>query len=374
MRAVCVCAIVVFHVELWLLTSAGIPGIDDTSRVWGLAQGLLNRVRLPGLLLLSGMLVSRRLLDPPRAPGRDGRLHRRLDRTSLGRAVASYYLYVVWLGAYWLVFAVAVWWQPGVRAFPHLFTSVPDAAAQLAVPATTLWYLLALALYVLAMVVCVRAGVPPIVVVVASVALALVAMGWDSWAGEKIASHAMYFVVGVYLGPRAAALARMRWWWVLPTGALFVATTVVGTLGDIETSWFGVAARVASMPLVLVLAVLGARWAPLARFAAVVGRRTLCVYVLHPLLLLPVWWWVSQHQQDVRDVVANPVGLALVVYGGAGLVVVVALAVETALRRVGGGAVFAMPSSWQRAVAGAPSPPAPRQGRVREAASERDAP
>jgi surface polysaccharide O-acyltransferase-like enzyme len=336
MRAACVYLIVVFHIELWVVETTGLPVVGDTSRWWDLAHGLMDRVRLPGLLLLSGMLVSRRLLTTGRT---------RVDMTSVRRAVSSYYLYVVWLAVYWVVFTLAVALRPEVRGYAHVFTSPSDAVVQLVAPATTLWYLFALAVYVTVMIGAVRLRVPAPVVIGLAAVVSVLATRWEVWAWERIGFHLVFFVVGVYLGPRAAALARLRWWWLVPTAALWGAITVAGTVADLTSPVFAVVARVGSVPFVLVLCVLASRLRPFARLGGFVGRRTLSVYVLHPLLLVPLWWWATQDRADAVALVSNPAGLALLLYVGGAVVVALALLVETGLRRARAGVLFAMPTA-----------------------------
>jgi len=335
MRAACVYLIVVFHIELWVVETTGLPVVGDTSRWWDLAHGLMDRVRLPGLLLLSGMLVSRRLLTSGRTS---------VDMTSVRRALSSYYLYVVWLAVYWAVFALAVAVRPETTGYAHVFTAPSDALVQLVAPATTLWYLIALACYVIVMIVVVRLRVPAPLVIVLAAAVSVLATRWDLWSGERIGFHLVFFVVGVYLGPRAAGLARLSWWWVVPTAALWGVVTVVGTVADLTSPVFAVLARVGSIPFVLVLCVLASRLRPVARLGGFVGRRTLSVYVLHPLLLMPLWWWVTQDRADAVSLTSSPAGLALLLYGGGAVVVALALLLETGLRRARAGALFSMPA------------------------------
>lgn len=336
MRAVCVYLIVVFHIELWVVETTGLSAVGDTNRWWDLAHGLLDRVRLGGLLLLSGMLVSRRLLT-------DGR--RRLDATSIRRAVSSYYLYVVWLAVYWLVFTVAVAVRPSTASYPHAFTSVSDAVSQLVNPMTSLWYLFALACYVGLMLVVVRLRIPAPVVIAAACVLSVVAHGWDQWAANRIGFHLVFFVLGVYLGQSATTMSRMSARWIMPTVLAFGLVTVAGVAGDLTSSTYALVARLGSIPVILVASVFLARLAPVARLGAFVGRRTLSVYVLHPLLLIPLWWWATEQSGQASTVAANPLGLALLLYGGGAVITSMALLVEHGLRKIRAGALFAMPAA-----------------------------
>ena len=336
MRAACVALVVVFHVELWIVETTGLPVVGDTSRWWDLAHGIMDRFLMPGLLMLSGMLVSRRLLTAGRS---------RVDATSVRRAVASYYLYVVWLAVYWLVFTLAAAAHPSTRAYPHAFTAPGDAVQQLVAPATSLWYLFALACYATVMIVVVRLRVPAPVAILAAGAVAVLARGWDVWAAERIGFNLVFFVVGVYLAPHAAAIARLRGWWLLPAAGAFGAVTVAGTLADLGSPVFAVVARLATVPIVLVACVLASRVAPVARLGSFLGRRTLSVYVLHPLLMIPLWWWVADDRASAVALTSHPAGLALLLYGGGAAITALALLVETLLRRVGGGALFALPAT-----------------------------
>ncbi|WP_098458449.1 acyltransferase family protein [Flavimobilis soli] len=336
MRAACVCLVVVFHVELWVVETTGLPVVRDTSRWWDLAHGIMDRFLMPGLFLLSGLLVSRTLLTT-------GRI--RIDAASVRRAVSSYYLYVVWLAVYWVVFAAAVAVRPSTTGYPHAFTSVSAALRQLVAPATSLWYLFALACYALVMIAMVRLRIPAAVVILAAGVLAVVIRGWEVWAAERIGFNFVFFVVGVYLAPYAAALGRLRWWWLFPAAAAFVLVTVAGTVADLTSSVFAVVARLATVPIVVVVCVLASRLAAVARVGGYVGRHTLSVYVLHPLLMIPLWWWATGDRVDAVAFTSNPAGLALLLYGGGAVVVALALLIETGLRRVGAGALFALPAA-----------------------------
>lgn len=336
MRGACVFLVVVFHVELWIVETTGLPVVGDTSRWWDLAHGIMDRFLMPGLLLLSGMLMSRRLLTSGRS---------RVDVTSLRRAVSSYYLYVVWLAVYWLAFALAVAVRPATAAYPHAFTTPGDALRQLVAPETSLWYLFALACYAAVMIVVVRLRVPAPVVVLAAGAVAVLARGWDVWAAERIGFNLVFFVIGVYLAPYAARLARLRWWWLLPAVTAFVLVTVAGTLADLTSPVFAVVARLATVPLVLVVCVIASRLAPVARLGRFLGSRTLSVYVLHPLLMIPLWWWVTEERAAAVALTSSPAGLALLLYGGGAVVTALALLVETGLRRARAGVLFALPAA-----------------------------
>ena len=63
------------------------------------------------------------------------------------------------------------------------------------------------------------------------------------------------------------------------------------------------------------------------------GRRTLGVYVLHPLPLMPLWWAVQCHPSWFVGVASSPVGCALRILLATSGVVAVAIAIEAVLRR-----------------------------------------
>lgn len=137
----------------------------------------------------------------------------------------------------------------------------------------------------------------------------------------------------------------MSAWWLAPAAAVFGSVTVLGIVTDVDAPWFAVVARLASIPVDLVVCVLLSRLAAVARLGSFVGRRTLSVYVLHPLLLIPLWWWVTEQHDAALAIASNPAGLALLLYGGGAVTAGLALLVETGLRRVRAGALFALPDA-----------------------------
>jgi hypothetical protein len=226
---------------------------------------------MPMLLATSGMLAARRISEGWSRPG------------AAVRVASSYYLYVVWLALY---FAFDL---PFSSVNLNRIASMGDFLTQLFVPETTLWFIFALALYVVVLTSVRR--VPPWFVLGALAALSVAAGSSDPqkslfW---TVLQNAVFFAAGVYGGRLLQALAARRRIrdlliaTMVALGSVVLAKWRVGAVGDgLEHIFFGVVCIVlaaAFFPHVV-------RWRPLAVAGNFVGRRTLQIYLLHPPLML----------------------------------------------------------------------------------------
>ncbi|MBC7632314.1 acyltransferase [Aeromicrobium sp.] len=270
-RALSVLAVVLFHVGLWHFLPHSAELWEPAARAWAKINGILASVRIPLLLAVSGLVMSRRI---------------RLgfaDPANIGRAIASYYLYIVWLLIYALFFALVTY-----DDLPHRIHGPLDLFAQFLVPDTTLWYVFALAVYVL--VFSALRQLPPWIVLVALAALTIIIRISDvqGLQAYKIPEVAFFFAVGVYGASQIRSLAENST--VLRGAALLVLAAVVTLGGRFMTGEIsgsvlfmvrGVTFMVTSVAVIAVLV----RWRPLGRAMSAVGRQTLPIYVMHPLLL-----------------------------------------------------------------------------------------
>lgn len=342
-RGYCIVLVVVAHVVLWHLLDASTVADASARSAWGWLYGVLGSVRMPLLLAVSGLVLARRV----RAGWRAGGLAL--------RAARNYYLYVVWLAVYAVFYLVVV--DPDL---PHRVDGPLDLLRQLLVPDTTLWYVLALSVYIVVLGALHR--VPPAVVLPVLAVLGVVTHVTTSseqiWA--KVPELAVFFAVGVYGAGPLRRLAQDAGPVRLVLAAVAVlGTTLLGGATDgrpVAAALLFLARGVAFLALAVVVVAVAVRWEPARRLGEELGRRTLPVYVLHPLLIA-LWLLVARGPAaDAVDAalrvpavaLAYPAVLTVAVVGGSlGLH---ALAVRAGARVP----LFAMPQRWEDRISGRP--------------------
>lgn len=312
--------VVLYHVVIWHAALLPAPGLH--ADLWERVNNTAGGIRMPLLLLLSGMLAA-------------GKIER--GRPALRAALANYWLYVVWLVVAGIAMALVA------MPLPEQVGGPLDIVRQLVAPETTLWYLFALACYLVVMV-----ALRPLPVWLVLVLLAIPAIVVDPGRviALKVPALAVYFAIGVQLSGWLRANASRRF------APLLVASLVLVLVGSRLSSLAtaGTAAMRASWLVgnlgkglgAIALATLVGRLGVVARPLAWVGRHTLSIYVLHPLLLglylsvaggLVATWLPRTGQAAI----AYPALLVLAVAAAA-------LALEQALRRAGATALFALPA------------------------------
>lgn len=346
-RGYSVAAVVLFHVVLWTYTyRTGVA--EPAASWWSEVNGVLGSVRMPILLAVSGIVLSRQV--------RAG-LHR---STTVFRAVNSYYLYVVWLAIYTVFYAL-------VRdpTLPHRVDGL-DALVQLVRPGTTLWYLAALALYV--PVLAMARSIPPWLVLAALGTLSVgtqIAREAGDGAGlfHKILELFVFFAIGVY----AAVVLRRMAERASVVGCALAAVVAAGvTLSGrwMTAPWAEAVVFVLRGAAFLVVGILGVvlacRWRPVERLGAALGERTILVYVLHPLLIAAVVLAEPSLDPLLHGIMANPVGALVYPAAMTAVVVTVCLAVDVLVRRLGWSALLGLPARAARAMGRqAPGPARP---------------
>lgn len=285
-RAVCVLAVVVMHATLSLHLDHVEQGAATT--FWAAAVEAMTPFRMPGLAMLSGLLLASRIRAGWSAAG---------SRVSVASSV---WLYAVWL----LVFAIFAWatgggsvWtsQVGGEGF-----AMDAVLRQLALPRTMLWYVFALALWT-ALLTSLRRMNPWLVLgALAAVSIASRYLALEDGDAQirNVLRYAVFFAIGA-LGASRLRDAIGRGDRMFALGALWV---LIATTGIVLISGNNDVEHVLSVPrdaaaAIVLLAVVASlcRAAWLGRALAWVGRRTLPVYVLHALLfdlvltLVPGW-------------------------------------------------------------------------------------
>ncbi|GIG29354.1 acyltransferase family protein [Cellulomonas marina] len=315
-RGYAVLAVVLFHFVQWSFQHWSIDG--PLGQGWELVGFVLSAVRMPLLLGVSGLLLARQV--------REG-LHR---STTVYRSVTTYWLFAVWTGVYLLVAVLtpASTWRPrwALEASPE----------QLVVPDSPLWYLLALALYVLVLAALRR--VPPAVVlgVLAVVSVVCAAVQVDTFrTWVSIPQYALFFALGVYGRDTIMRwTSTARWLPVLGLGAgamVLLAASRIPTVHPVRGLLLTLSSAVA-LAFAAGFVARAVAWRPFAAVGRYVGQRTLAVYVTHPIVFQLVLWGGDEAPALRHAAVAAVVVLPLLAVA---LAVGVGLVVDAVARRVG---------------------------------------
>ena len=272
-KGFCIVLVVVWHV-IWMHLMA--DGVDRGVQLpvvdaWYALGNALMPMRMPMFFALSGVFASAAVTRPWRTVARS-------------RIAKFSYLYVLWL----LIHNAVLWVLP-VR-FEDRAPSVLALLEQLTITPTTTWYLYALVVYFVIAKLLHRAPAP-LVVAVLVVTFGLSAAssaGWqDMMAGssgmvgqrDAVVENLPWFLCGVWFRSHIVALAeRTSWPRVLITGSVWVLVLVAIRFFDLSMvpgTW-PVAGAVSTVFGITALA-MAARWLPLGRLLAAIGRRVKAV-------------------------------------------------------------------------------------------------
>lgn len=270
-RAGAVVAVVLFHAcigHYWAMDHAKV----DAIAWWDRVNQIVTAVRMPLLFTISGMLAA-------------GKISRGFRRgKAIEAAVTNYYLYVVWLLVFGGMLLLA-----GDRPVPFQVDALSTYLREFYLPNSPLWYVFALALYILGFTALRR--VPAAVVLSALLGLHLVATQLytlESPLWTRGLSFALFFGLGVYGRPIMRAVASRP---ILAAAAAAGAYLVYQQLGmsalmSLKVPSLRDAALTMGLYVFAGLAMIGitgllARVRPYAVLGRAVGRRTLGIYVLH---------------------------------------------------------------------------------------------
>lgn len=329
-RGFVVVMVVVMHVGIYhyLPMTQG----QESNGFWTEVSSVLQVVRMPALLVLSGWLASSRI--------RSGLASRRTRRSILANA----YLYVLWLAGYVAV-AVALGATTMAQApAPSTFLG------QLLLPYSTLWFLAALVWY--------TAGLAALRRVPAPIVLAgLFALGWVTtelfpvgdglWA--NIPHLAIYFALGVHARAAIETIGRHA---LIATTAGIVTAVLTGEViqtlagAGLPTYPLTVLQALAGVAAIFGAASLAVRHlGPLTRPMAWLGRRTLPIYTLHYLAVMAVSTVESGplYRLD-RALIGSEFGRWAYPVVATAVIVALAVSVREAARYVGLEWLFTMPS------------------------------
>lgn len=277
-KGACILLVVLWHVTRKDYLQLPWTGDGPVTGAWGTLSEVLLPVRMPLFFLVSGLFAVRVLARPWRVVWRD-------------RVAPLLYLFVLWT----LVHTAVLQLTPGFDT--AIAGSVPELLVQLTVTPGNLWYLLALASYV----VVARATrrVPHLALGAALLLSTVAAAGWVATPGNRygLLTNLVWFL----LGTRAAHLGRRLPGLPGPTGptgpgpSMLLATSAAFAVGagawqllDADR-WPGVRPALALLGIAAGLAAAAwlARVPRLGPALGALGRRTLPVYVLHlPLVAL----------------------------------------------------------------------------------------
>lgn len=328
-RAIAVILVVLYHYLLWAHVDINGPGGPNAS-VWGDMRTVAARVRMPLLMAVSGFLAT-------------GAIQRGWVGVRL-RFVANYWLYFVWLVAYFL-FHVAVSTLVPEPGLPINVTTVGRLVEQALMPFSPLWFIVAMAVFPLVVWCAEKLSVPAWVMIIASLAI----WGWGiygeppAWLGKFLRTF-VFFAVGYYARRTVPYLAKLGW----ASGLLLAASTaVLLKVGSsiIDRDLAGLFTSLAAIVTVAVLGPVMFRTGVHTRVMGLVGRRTLDIYVLHPILI-SVLMLVLRDRSWLAGLTDTRAGDFLFAFASVAVVVSASLLLGQLLRKIPG--VMSLPKLVER--------------------------
>lgn len=321
-KGVCIILVVLWHVVV--KHSAALPWSDAGSipDLWRTISAQLLPLRMPLFFLVSGMFAAGVVLAP--------------TRTRLaGRALRLALLYALWVIVQTFALAAAGPDFDTARA-----TTPLELLRDLTISPTNLWYLLALAVYlVLGRVTrSVPTGIllPAAFLVSAVGASGVIPPSGNLW---QVVQNVFFFFAGLRLRELVRRHAARSGWMpaALLTGAFALAFGAATLLG--VRPWFGMWTLLSALAVAagVSVCVLLDRVEVIAGPLRRIGRRTLPIYVIHmiPLAL------IDRLLRNVDDwVFAGPVFALLEVPLVVAIVIAASIGAHAVLTRVGGGFLF----------------------------------
>ncbi len=321
-KGICILLVVLHHTTTKHYVDLVPPGAAGIANGWADVSHFLKPVRMPLFFVISGLFAASALARPWRQVAR--------------RALAPYYLYVVWLLVLGAVFAVE-------RTLPMNRTQdLAELAWDLVLASTGLWFLYALAVYFVLAKLLLRLPAAWVVLPAAALTASASALPFDEVNRVSVLVHFSYFLLGSRCPDLVWGLARTPRRSLLP--ALGLAYVVLAGLLEVAGAPSGLRLLLLSLvgvPAALVAAVTLSRRSRVAAPLSWMGRRTLPIYVLHMPLLA-----VLQHSPvgfgSATGATAAALALAYPVLA-AGAIAVGSLVVHRALVGMGLGALFSLP-------------------------------
>jgi surface polysaccharide O-acyltransferase-like enzyme len=262
-RGITIVLVVLFHAQL--IVSADVSGFG---LYWRLV-GVLSYVLMPLFFVLAGMSMSR-------VSKRD-----KADMFLVGRATTYLYLYWTW--------TVIAFVADGLLDYHTLDTESANFLISLVLPRDTLWFLYALALYVMAARVMIR--LPRAIQLGIALVLAAVPHFFEMGFGSAgVFANFFFFLVGLsYKSELSSFLDRDPRVGSAVTGVLYVALVVGAVLvGVPRAPIFDQITGMVGIALFIFISRILVRTA-LEPSLSALGRSTLEIYLLHVTLMEVVW-------------------------------------------------------------------------------------
>jgi len=328
LRAVAIVLVVFLHVCNKHFTEVTWPAGAASQHTWTTFNEIVWPLLMPAFFLVAGFFASRSI-DRPWPQYRV-------------RAFRPYYLYVVWLA----IFGVLFWFGPTIEN--ARFKSFTTFVSNLVYPQQALWFLYGLALFFLAARAfrSWRAGAVAASVVVAIKGPTLLA-GYGHW--PDISENLVYFLVGAYAPGWVQRVVDRAGTRDLMLSAVVFA--IVTAIWQTRSPDFIFGATWAALWFALNATFVASRSRRVASLLAMLGSRTLAIYVIHLPIVAAVHFvfrhWLGPAVADAGWIAAvYPVAVT-------GFVVAASLAVETGLRRAGATWLFDVPEPLRRALSSA---------------------
>ena len=254
-KAVAIIGVVLFH-------AGSLASVNDqAARVWRVVDIGIFTFILPLFFLLSGLFVGR----------------------SLGLPQLAYLRTKVWPVAYlwiaWSSLFVVLFWVTGGRLGATVLATLTLH--------TILWYLAALAVHLT--VARLTRTVPASIQLAAALLLAVpfaILQPFEGWGLAHTPHFYIFFLVGVLLRDQIIEAVRVgravHMMIFVAVGMLLLA--VAGVLPQTDRVVYALAPLVA-VPIILIISRMLTGWSVVAGPAAYLGRRTLSVFVTHPLVI-----------------------------------------------------------------------------------------
>lgn len=330
-RGSVICFVVLLHIGLYqyipMLAGSDSPALG----FWVTVNNVLGAFRMPALLVISGWLASKAVASGLSNP------------KTRHRIAVNGWLFVLWTALY-AVETAALGAEAAANAVPP-----SQFLAELVAPNSTLWFLVALVWYTLAM--SLLHKIRPAYVIAGAAILGAVSntlLSTDLGLWVKIPEFFLFFALGAYCRNAWEWLAR-NWIWSIPGGAVVVAlgfhlqesATLPGILGYP----LSVVLSGGLVSLLFGLAGAATRFVPRAtRWLTSIGRHTLVVYVLHYPILLLMSHVASGPLYDLpRFFLATEAGRWVYPLVLAALIILFSAAFEWTLRKLGATWLFQLP-------------------------------
>lgn len=315
-RAICIILLLLNHFGIWIYP----PTIQEYSdvRFWSVLNSALSALRMPLLFVLSGYLVSTRVLNGWR------------DRRNFLRVLTSIYLYAIWVSLYCIITLI-----DGTNFLPNL-VKLSSYPIQFYNPQTPLWFIYYLALNVI--IVVTTRKIPAWVVITGLSMVAVVVNVVDVPSEYSLSvrglENMVYFAVGSRFPQLVRGIAERQLLAKFFGGViLFIGLGYfMKHFGDyrVVTEVVQILANLAAVGVGIVTASALSSIQHARAFLSYVGQRTLPIYLMHVPLL---WLVLYIREWTVGEAVDNGVFRQLAPFAVSAVVIAVSIILAYYIRR-----------------------------------------